>query len=83
MTKFCKNCKHYRTPLLSHMILDECISPKITRETSMITGKTYPYEKSCWYLRKVYGECGVDGKFFEPIPTTRFYWLQRIFLLCR
>ncbi len=84
MIKFCKNCKYYKTPpFYTQPILNECTNPKISKETSTITGKTYPYEKSCWYLRKVYGECGVNGKLFEPKEhTSMFSWLWKALLLC-
>ena len=77
--KLCKNCKYYEgrwssmwlRTVTGNWLMPWCSNSKALKEDSVdsVTGKTDPYNKSCWHQREYFHDdgkyCGQGGNWFE------------------
>jgi hypothetical protein len=68
--KFCKDCKHYRPPIVDYKcaIPAACFAAKGkgTGEFDPVTGDERRYSGSPYVLRSEGAGCGPDAEWFEP-----------------
>ena len=65
--KLCKDCKHYKKSWVEHLIFgsdadDKCLHPVLSE--NLVTGQIKG-GRFCDLMRKTYGGCGEEGKYWE------------------
>jgi hypothetical protein len=68
--KLCKDCKWYKKDWFDHLTgagdgNDRCLNPVVSE--NLVTGKVK--DRFCDMMRRTYGGCGEEGKYFEPKRT--------------
>lgn len=68
-TKICKKCKHYRRGIIGRMCVIRL--KKRQYETDVVSGRLEGVnnnymEESCYVQRGSKGDCGPEGKLWEP-----------------
>ena len=72
---FCKDCKHSKRDVAEYYSYYECRHPVIKYQQSPVYGFKYGWP-SCETCRMSDGQCGPEGKLFEPRPASLL--LQRL-----
>lgn len=64
--KFCKNCQHFRASLHPDPKMDYAKCARtVVIEPHPVSGAMQSKMSFCETQRAMYGECGVDAKFYE------------------